>query len=291
MPMKTTNSTAPGGRTMRGRDFLIGIFVVVLFVNFSFSLPAEIPVVDFQVFKQAYEAFIEGDGIFDKLKFQLRLLQLLKEKIDIFTGSVLHTLEKLTWEEVEKTMAFDTYIYLEPGYFLIDKYQQEIWYRIFKKIERITDVYDIGVDSVYQENPLYKKYPKVREFMDRAADLQKEHVRDLLNLVGFFADNRDIQCIRAESIKQWNVASKLFSSPLKSSDIKAFEDFDISNNTLSQHKVIFLIARLELENLKQKLERNVMKRSLIEMEIKSKIREDDLLKTFLNEQMKEVNAK
>lgn len=276
---------------MKRKVLLTGIFIIVLLVKFSISLSGDIPVVDFRIFKQAYDAFIEGEGIFDKLRFQLRLLEILRERATVFTQSVLHTLGKLSWKEVEKTMSFDTYIYLEPGYFLIDKFQKEIWYRIFKKIEVITDVYDIEEDIVYSENPLYKKNQKVREFIDRAVDLQKEHVRDLLNLVDFFSDARDIQCTRAESIKQWNVVSKLFSSPLESFDIKALEDLKVSNNYLSRHKLIFLIARLELENLKQKLERNVMKRTRIETEIKGKIREESLIKTFLNERQKAQEAR
>jgi hypothetical protein len=247
-----------------------------------------IPVVDTRILEQVRQAFFDAEGIIGQLKKKLELIILLKDTADDFRRLVTVTLEKLSIEEQMEMLPFNTYIYLEEAPFLFDPHQKEIWAGVYRRIRTLFDLYHLMDQSVFTGNEIYKTSKTRREWIDRILESNRRRLTDILNLIELAADTRDQQKNRANSIKNWNAALHRFSSPYTFDDPGQLFDFLEDNSTaytghLFEHKIIYMLARLSLENLKQKTTRNLMIRALLELKTKDKIRHLNRRKNYLQE--------
>jgi len=240
-------------------------------------LEAGIPVVDIALLKQAREAFFENDGIIGQLKRQLEIVENLKNTSLQFQELVSHTLEKLSLDEALELLPFNTFIYLENAPFLFDPAQKEVWSKIYRRVETVVDLYHLLDRTLYTENPIYRGSGKTRrDWIDALLSQNDERLLDLMNLVDLAASTIEHQKTRAVMIKNWNITIQKFSSPYTydrpSPPPLDFARVPQPGNTIFQHKLIYMVAQMALENLKQKTTRNMMLRAMMELDLKDRVR-------------------
>ena len=264
------------------------VLLILMLLFFGRTLFPVIPVVDTRILEQVRQAFFDAEGIIGQLKKKLELIILLRDTADDFRRLVTVTLEKLSIEEQMEMLPFNTYIYLEEAPFLFDPQQKEIWAGVYRRIRTLFDLYHLMDQSVFTGNEIYKTSKTRREWIDRILESNRRRLTDILNLIELAADTRDQQKNRANAIKNWNAALHRFSSPYTFDDPGQLFDFlnDKSTDTtghLFEHKIIYMLARLSLENLKQKTTRNLMIRALLELSLKESVRSARFNKLTLKE--------
>lgn len=269
---------------------VITVLITTLWLG-RLSLDPAIPVTDIRILEQVQRAFFDQEGIIQQLKKKLELIILLRDTAADFHRLVTVTLEKLSLEEQMEMLPFNTYVYLEEAPFLFDPRQKDTWAAVYRSIRTVYDLYHLVDQSAVTGNEIYRNSRTRRHRIDQVLETNRRRLTDILNLVELAADIREQQKGRAEAIKNWNAALHRFSSPYTFDDPGQLFDFLEDRNIdctgyLFQHKITYMLARLMLENLKQKSSRNLMIRAWLETSLKENIRSARYHKLNLQEMEK-----
>lgn len=242
--------------------------IVLCLLSWSISFSACMPVFDElnfllnQVIQRVQKLLLEDIGV---------VLKDIKNLDELRYAAFMVSNYGLTAAELKSLTPPDITEILRRGSYITDQFQRDTWNRVWKRLESIFDRYLVLKDLTFiTENPLYRKNPKVRRFMDENIERQAERLKNRENLLDLCATMREIEDERLDQIQKWERFLGEFGT------IK-----DEATGAARTSKLLALVAIMKIESLKSDMQTNILERIAMENRVKEEIWDLDWVKRFL----------